>query len=74
MQSRPYHKMAGSQSPISVGALREGISWKVVISYILDWVVLLAFGFIALGIGLITPNKRPFSLNDPNISYVLVRQ
>lgn len=65
----PYQKMAGSSRPFSVAAIKESISVRVIISYVLDWIVLIAFGLIAMAIGMITPNKRPFSLNDPNISF-----
>ncbi|KAI1325263.1 PAP2 superfamily-domain-containing protein [Xylariaceae sp. FL0255] len=41
----------------------------VVLSYVLDWVVLIVV-FLAAGlIGRLTPNKRPFSLQDPDISF-----
>lgn len=47
------------------------MSFKVILSYALDWIVLIALGIVSLVLGLIEPNKRPFSLNDPNISYVV---
>jgi hypothetical protein len=36
---------------------------------VFDWVVLIAFGVIGYILGDITPNKRPFSLDDRNIAY-----
>lgn len=69
MSARQWHKMEGPSRPISVAALRKDISWPVVVSYALDWIVLIACGLVAMGVGWITPNKRPFSLNDPNISF-----
>jgi hypothetical protein len=63
--------MAGPSKSVSFGTIRNNVSLKVIFSYVLDWIVLIAFGFGSLGVGYITPNKRPFSLNDPNISYVL---
>jgi membrane-associated phospholipid phosphatase len=66
---RPYQKMAGPSKPVSFGTIRNNVSLKVIFSYVLDWIVLIAFGFGSLGVGYITPNKRPFSLNDPNISF-----
>jgi hypothetical protein len=45
------------------------ISWVLALSYVFDWVVLIAFGVIGYILGDITPNKRPFSLDDRNIAY-----
>ncbi|VUC36163.1 unnamed protein product [Clonostachys rosea] len=42
---------------------------KVVLSYIFDWIVLVILALVALAFEFIQPNKRPFSLNDPNISF-----
>lgn len=44
-------------------------SWVVGASYVFDWVVLAAFGAVGYVLGHITPNKRPFSLDDRNIAY-----
>lgn len=52
-----------------LSAVREQFSVRLFISYALDWILCLAFGFIALGLGYVAPNKRPFSLTDPNISF-----
>ncbi|KAI0484776.1 PAP2 superfamily-domain-containing protein [Xylariaceae sp. FL0804] len=41
----------------------------VIASYALDWVVLIAVGVVGYVLGNITPKKRPFSLQDPNISF-----
>ena len=50
---------------------RKGrVSWVVALSYVFDWVVLAAFAAIGYVLGDITPNKRPFSLDDRNIAYV----
>lgn len=48
------------------------ISLVQTLSYVFDWVILIIVGVIGVILGNITPNKRPFSLQDPNISYVLV--
>lgn len=49
---------------------RKGkVSWVLALSYVFDWVVLVAFGVIGYVLGDITPNKRPFSLDDRNIAY-----
>lgn len=42
----------------------------VVVSYVFDWVIIAVAGVIGYIFGAKTPNKRPFSLYDPNISYV----
>jgi hypothetical protein len=51
-----------------LSAVRDRFSVRLFLSYALDWILLIACGFIALGLGYVTPNKRPFSLTDPNIS------
>jgi hypothetical protein len=52
------------------GRRKDG-DWVVIASYVFDWAILIAVGVVGLVLGNITPNKRPFSLEDPNISYVL---
>lgn len=47
---------------------------KVVLSYVFDWVVLIVAAGIGAVLDRIEPNKRPFSLTDPNISYVLLKR
>lgn len=37
-------------------------------SYALDWIILIALGVIGVILGNVSPNKRLFSLADPNIS------
>lgn len=49
-------------------------SWVLVASYVSDWIILVVFGIVGMILGNMTPNKRPFSLQDPNISYVLPRK
>ncbi|KAL2199704.1 PAP2 superfamily-domain-containing protein [Corynascus similis CBS 632.67] len=48
---------------------KERPSWVVTASYVFDWVVLIAFAAIGYVLGKITPNKRPFSLDDRNIAF-----
>lgn len=48
-------------------ARRKG-GWVLAASYISDWIVLIIVAVIGFVIGDLTPNKRPFSLEDPNIS------
>jgi len=45
---------------------------KLITSYVFDWVILIAVGGVGAVVGNITPNKRPFQLEDPNISYVVL--
>jgi membrane-associated phospholipid phosphatase len=45
------------------------MSVRLVLSYALDWFVVIAMGLVSLGLGELEPNKRPFSLGDPNISF-----
>ncbi|KEZ41812.1 PAP2-domain-containing protein [Scedosporium apiospermum] len=41
----------------------------VTTSYVFDWVVIIALGIAGYIMGDHTPNKRPFYLSDPNISF-----
>ncbi|KAL3488947.1 phosphatidic acid phosphatase type 2/haloperoxidase [Aspergillus germanicus] len=43
-------------------------SVKVILSYALDWIVLIVVGVVSYIIGDLEPHKRPFSLTDPGIS------
>ncbi|KAL1883887.1 hypothetical protein VTK73DRAFT_7675 [Phialemonium thermophilum] len=43
--------------------------WILVASYVLDWIILLIFGIVGYVLGKLTPNKRPFSLEDRDISF-----
>lgn len=60
------------QMDLAGGSVRRKgkMSWVVVLSYAVDWVILVAFAAIGYVLGEITPNKRPFSLDDRNIAYV----
>ncbi|ODA76592.1 hypothetical protein RJ55_07862 [Drechmeria coniospora] len=42
---------------------------RLVASYALDWIILVVIVVVGGFLGRITPNKRPFSLDDPNISF-----
>jgi hypothetical protein len=42
-------------------------------SYVSDWLCLIAAGLVGTFLGNITPNKRPFRVDDPNIAYVTDR-
>ncbi|ETS85969.1 hypothetical protein PFICI_03994 [Pestalotiopsis fici W106-1] len=47
------------------------MSFKLIASYVADWVILIAFGLAGYAINNITPNKHAFSLEDRNISFPL---
>ncbi|PYH46173.1 phosphatase PAP2 family protein [Aspergillus saccharolyticus JOP 1030-1] len=57
-------------------AAGEG-SWRVhvhlpkrlIVSYILDWVLIIGIALIGYGFSRVSPNHRPFSLTDPSISF-----
>ncbi|KAI9674810.1 MAG: hypothetical protein M1817_001714 [Caeruleum heppii] len=51
------------------GPRKGTLSKRLIFSYILDWVVILGMAAVAGGLAKISPNKRPFSLTDPTISY-----
>ncbi|KAK3334710.1 PAP2-domain-containing protein [Neurospora tetraspora] len=51
------------------GPKRKKGGWVVVVSYVFDWVIIAVAGVIGYIFGNKTPNKRPFSLHDPNISF-----
>lgn len=47
----------------------DKITFIQILSYVLDWVILIVVGVVGVILGNITPNKRPFSLYDPNIAF-----
>ncbi|KAL3427784.1 pap2 domain containing protein [Phlyctema vagabunda] len=49
------------------------ISISLVLSYVLDWLVIILAVAVGAVFSIITPNKRPFSLADPNISFPHVK-
>jgi hypothetical protein len=49
---------------------RGRASWVLVLSYGFDWLVLVVFAVVGYVLGNLTPNKRPFSLDDRDIAYV----
>jgi hypothetical protein len=48
------------------------ISFALVLSYVVDWVILLAAAAVGAVFNIISPNKRPFSLVDLDISFPFV--
>jgi len=51
------------------GSRSNKLTWVVILSYITDWIILLAAAAIGYVLGDISPNMRPFSLLDPSISF-----
>lgn len=60
-----YYKMAHSGAPSSA----RSFSVKLLASYTFDWIVLIVITVVGGFLGRIEPNKRPFALDDPNISF-----
>ncbi|KFA47710.1 hypothetical protein S40293_08096 [Stachybotrys chartarum IBT 40293] len=58
--------MAGS---LSAKSLLGRFSVRVALSYVFDWIVVILVAGLALVLDELEPNKRPFSLADPNISF-----
>ncbi|CAG8950533.1 hypothetical protein HYFRA_00002740 [Hymenoscyphus fraxineus] len=50
------------------------ISPTLILSYVFDWFIIVAAAGIGAWLATITPNMRPFSLIDPNISFPHVEQ
>ena len=70
-----YYKMGDSGlGTISNGLRGRRFPVRLILSYLFDW--LLCFVFVGIGgwLDKVAPAKRPFSLVDPNISYVPSRQ
>lgn len=64
-----FPDMAGNQFVASASKMSRGANLKVIGSYALDWIILIATGVVGVILGNVTPNKRYFSLADPNISF-----
>ncbi|EPE31569.1 Acid phosphatase/Vanadium-dependent haloperoxidase [Glarea lozoyensis ATCC 20868] len=50
------------------------ISVALILSYVFDWFIIIAAAGIGAALANITPNKRPFSLINPEISFPFVTQ
>lgn len=48
------------------------ISKRLVLSYVFDWIVIILIAGVGAGFSRISPNHRPFSLTDPDISFPYV--
>lgn len=65
----PVNNMSRSrQQLLSSGSIKSAI--PVISSYVFDWMIIILILGIAYYLNDKAPNKRPFSLEDPNISYV----
>lgn len=51
---------------------RGRVSLSLILSYVLDWIVIILAAVVGGIFSIITPNKRPFSLVDPDISFPYV--
>ncbi|KAL2059407.1 hypothetical protein ABVK25_000700 [Lepraria finkii] len=47
-------------------------SKRLILSYVIDWIIIIAIAAVGAAFSVITPNKRPFDLTNPNISYPYV--
>ncbi|KAI9801015.1 MAG: hypothetical protein M1825_003549 [Sarcosagium campestre] len=45
------------------------VSKRLLFSYILDWIVIIAAAAVGAVFSIIAPNRRPFSLSNPDISF-----
>ncbi len=50
------------------------ISAALVVSYIFDWLIIIIAAGVGGALSIITPNKRPFSLTNPEISFPYVEK
>jgi membrane-associated phospholipid phosphatase len=53
---------------------RTKVTPVLVLSYVFDWIVILAAAVVGGLLSKITPNKRPFNLANPEISYPFVNK
>lgn len=64
-----HTKMANNMDLAGGSVRRKGkVSWVLALSYVFDWAVLIAFAAIGYVLGEITPNQRPFSLDNRDIA------
>lgn len=66
-----YQKMADSGMGFATQIRGTRFSMRLLLSYAFDWIVLIVVAGVATALGVIPPKKRPFSLVDPDISYVI---
>ncbi|KAI0009092.1 PAP2 superfamily-domain-containing protein [Xylariaceae sp. FL0662B] len=61
--------MSDNDPPRTQQSHKKRMSRIVIGSYVFDWLILIIVGIVGAFLGDITPNKRHFSLQDPNISF-----
>jgi hypothetical protein len=64
--SFPYNRMAEPKGWSEASHRKP--TMMVIASYAFDWIILVALGVVGYILGNVTPNKRPFNLEDPDIS------
>lgn len=47
-------------------------SRRLILSYVVDWVIILAIAAVGAAFSAITPNRRPFNITNPDISFPYV--
>jgi hypothetical protein len=50
------------------------VSIALIFSYVFDWIIIILAAVVGGVFSIITPNKRPFSLADPDISFPYVNK
>lgn len=45
------------------------LSKRLIFSYVIDWIIIIAAGIVGAALSTITPNKRPFTLEDASLSF-----
>lgn len=63
-----YRRVSSPVGMRTMAGSRRG-PWVLAASYVFDWIILIIVGIVGLVLNNITPNKRPFNLEDPNISF-----
>lgn len=63
-----YRRVDSPDGMVAMAGRKKG-GWVLALSYVLDWIILIIVGVVGLILNNITPNKRPFNLEDPNISF-----
>ncbi|KAK4449410.1 PAP2 domain-protein [Podospora aff. communis PSN243] len=51
------------------GGRKKGKAWVLALSYAFDWFILVVGGVVGYIMGHVSPNMRPFSLQNPDISF-----
>ncbi|KFY53336.1 hypothetical protein V496_07695, partial [Pseudogymnoascus sp. VKM F-4515 (FW-2607)] len=64
-------QIGGAYMRVASMARRESsrVSIRLMLSYVLDWIIIIGAAAIGVGLGEISPNKRPISLSNPELSY-----